>query len=63
MEQWDGGKVSGLLFAYDFVGVSESREQVQGFIRCGTLLLLEVKSEGKSSVMAFCKGFVCRRHL
>ena len=47
IELSDRGKVGGLLFA-DFVGVSESGEQLQRVLRrCGgSLLLLEVETEG-----------------
>ena len=39
IELSDGGKVGGLLFADDFVGVSESRGTVTEGYRCGSLLL------------------------
>ena len=47
IEFTDVGKVGGLLSADDyFVGVSESEEQLKRVVaRCGSLLLLEVKTE------------------
>ena len=61
IELSDGGKVGGLLFADDFVGVSESRELLQRVIDvvhsyCRKLRLKANVS--KSAVMTFGKGTV-----
>ena len=61
IELSDGGKVGGLLFADDFVGVSESGEQLQRVINvvhsyCRKWRLKANVS--KSAVMTFGKGSV-----
>ena len=54
-----GGRLGGLLFADDFVGVSESKEQLQMLIDACLLLEMEAKANvSKSAVMVFSRESV-----